>query len=120
MRHIRLLKATFLLLCLLRPPLQCRAAEIPQSVELTIGEGRILDFREEVTRVYTSNPEIADVVVIDSHEVVVNARAAGKATMAVWLQSGPLQSETSGEIRNETIPVTVTFDLAPIQKLLDQ
>ena len=57
---------------------------------------------------------------IDSHEVVVNARAAGKATMAVWLQSGPLQSETSGEIRNETIPVTVTFDLAPIQKLLDQ
>ena len=91
-----------------------RAAETGRPLELTIGQGQILDFPWEVTRVYTSNPEVADVVVIDAHEVVANARSAGKATMAVWLKS------TTGEVRNETMSVTVNLDLLPIQKLLDQ
>jgi len=85
------------------------AAELPRPLELTIGQGHILDFPAEVLRIYTSNPEVADVVAIESHQVVVNAKAAGRATIAVWLQSGG----------NETIPVTVSFDLAPIQKMLD-
>jgi pilus assembly protein CpaC len=114
MRRTDLPNAGFLLVALvvaLGYPL--RAAGIPQSLKLTIGDGRILDFPTEVTRVYTSSPEIVDVVVIDSHQVVVNAKAPGKAMMAVWFQSG------SQEIRNQTIPVEVNFDLAPIQKLLD-
>jgi pilus assembly protein CpaC len=109
MCHIQWLKASALLLILtlLR---QTNAAELPRSLELTIGQGRILDFSSEVIRVYTSNPEVADVVVIDSREIVVNAKGAGKATLAIWLQSGG----------NESLPVTVEFDLSPIQKLLDQ
>ncbi len=86
------------------------AAELPRALELTIGQGKILDFSTEVTRVYTSSPEVADVAVIDAHEIIVNAKGAGQATLAVWLQSGG----------NESIPVTVEFDLAPIQKLLNQ
>ena len=96
---------TFLILL---PPVS--AAELPRTLGLNIGEGRILDFSSEVTRVYTSNPDVADVAVIDAHEIVVNAKGAGKATLAVWLQSGG----------SESIPVTVEFDLTPIQKLLDQ
>jgi pilus assembly protein CpaC len=111
MRHIAWLKATMLLLSLpLCQPFQTSAAELPRALELTVGQGRILDFSSEVVRVYTSNPEVVDVAVIDSHEIVVNAKGAGKATLAVWLQSGG----------NESIPVTVEFDLSPIQKLLDQ
>jgi len=107
---LRFLEAPVLVLafaaCLQSP---CRAAEIPRSLELTIGQGQILDFATEVVRIYTSNPEVADVVAIDTHQVVVNAKAAGKATVAVWLQTGD----------SHPIPVTVNFDLAPIQKLLD-
>jgi pilus assembly protein CpaC len=107
---LRALEAQVLILtlttCLQLP---CRAAEIPRSLDLTIGQGQILDFDTEVVRIYTSNPEVADVVAIDTHQVVVNAKAAGKATVAVWLQSGV----------SHPIPVTVNFDLAPIQKLLD-
>src|SRR5262252_824742 len=84
--------------------------DVPRTLELTAGQGRILDFPAEITRVYTSNPEVADVVVIDAHQVIVNAKAAGKATLAVWPQPGP----------SETIAVTVGFDLAPIRKLLEE
>ncbi len=114
MSHTSLLEATASLCALIVVP-QCPAAEIPRALELTIGQGQILDFPTEVIRVYTSNPEVADVVVIDPHEVVVNAKGAGQATMAIWFQSGP-----DSEVRNQTIPVTVIFDLLPIQKLLDQ
>jgi pilus assembly protein CpaC len=111
MRHISSLKSSVILpLLLLCEQVQNRGAEIPGDLELSIGQGRILDFSAGVTRVYTSNPDVADVVVIDMHEIVVNAKGAGKATLAVWLQSGG----------NETIPVTVEFDPSPIQKLLDQ
>jgi pilus assembly protein CpaC len=86
------------------------AAEVPRSLELTVGQGSILDFRDEVTRIYTSNPDVADLLVIDSRHVIVNAKAVGQATMAVWLQTGG----------TETVAVKVSFDLEPIQKLLDQ
>ena len=105
--HRKILHGLALAVMLCIPSL---AAELPQSLDLTVGQGRILDFPAEVTRVYTSNPEVADVVVIDARQVVVNAKAEGKATLAVWLQAGG----------NEAIPVTVSFDIARIQKLLDQ
>lgn len=85
------------------------AADLPRSLELTVGQGKILDFSSDVMRVYTSNPEVADVVVIDARQVIVSAKASGKATLAVWQQTGG----------NETIAVSVNFDIAPIQKLLD-
>jgi pilus assembly protein CpaC len=110
MRPIPLLKTAALLLALSITDLPGRAADVPRSLDLTVGQGQILDFPGEVTRVYTSNPEVADVVVIDSHQIVVNAKAEGKATMAIWLQSGG----------NEAIPVSVNFDIGRIQKLLDQ
>ena len=115
MRHISLFEALILLLApAVTAGQPLRADGIPESIKMTIGDGRILDFPNEVTRVYTSSPEVADVVVIDSHEVVVNAKTAGKAMMAVWFQTG------DRAIRNQTIPVEVDFDLAPIQKLINE
>jgi pilus assembly protein CpaC len=110
MRRVCLHNAVLLAAALLCPRFHGVASELPRSIELTLGQGKILEFSGEVTRVYTSNPEVADVTVIDSHEIVVNAKGAGKATLGVWLQSGG----------NESIPVTVELDLAPVQKLLDQ
>jgi Flp pilus assembly secretin CpaC len=105
MRRIYLHKAAALLsVVLLSHQFHSEASELPHSIELTLGQGKILEFSGEVTRVYTSNPEVADVTVIDSHGIVVNAKSAGKATLGVWLQSGG----------NESIPITVELDLAPI------
>ena len=67
-----------------------------------------------MTRVYTSNPEIADVVVIDAHQIVVNAKASGSGHHGRLVAVG-----FTGPQRNVTIPVTVNIDLAPIQKLLE-
>lgn len=107
--HLRDLSSLLLAAAACLPAAAC-AADIPRTLELTVGQGRILDFATEVTRVYTSNPEVADVVVIDSREVIVDAKAPGKATLAVWQSAGG----------SESIAVAVSFDLGPIQKLLDQ
>lgn len=91
-------------------PCCAAASELPEALLLMIGQGQLLHFPEDVTRVYTSNPDVADVAVIDAREVVVNGKAVGRATVAFWLQSGQSQTST----------VSVEMDLSPIQKILDQ
>jgi pilus assembly protein CpaC len=85
------------------------AADSPaRKLEMSSGEGTALDFEADVTRVYTSNPDVADLVVITSREVVVNAKAQGSATLLVWLQSGERQA----------LSATVSADLGAARKLL--
>ncbi|MDQ6678260.1 MAG: pilus assembly protein N-terminal domain-containing protein [Acidobacteriota bacterium] len=86
-----------------------RTADAPiRNLEMSSGQGTVLDFRSDVTRVYTSNPEVADPTVITSREILVNAKAPGAATLLIWLQSGERQS----------LSVSVTADLGPARKLL--
>jgi pilus assembly protein CpaC len=85
------------------------AADPPAAkLEMSSGEGAVLDFASDVIRVYTSNPEVADLVVITNREVVVNAKLQGAATLLVWLQAGERQSFST----------TVSSDLGPARKLL--
>ena len=89
--------------------LQTRAVgAVAEKLEITAGQGTVLDFDSDVMRVYTSNPEVADLVVITGREVVVNAKGQGTATLLVWLQSGERQS----------LYASVSSDLGPARKLL--
>lgn len=84
------------------------ATSAPGRLQMSSGEGTVLDFPADVTRVYTSNPDVADPAVISAREVVVNAKASGAATLLIWLHSGERQ----------TLTVDVSFDLGPARKLL--
>jgi pilus assembly protein CpaC len=58
----------------------------PQARELSLLEGRgeLLTFQRDISKVAVSEPKIADVIVISPREVMVNAKAAGRATVLVW------------------------------------
>ena len=93
---------TALVLCLFLAP--AGAAEI----SLPVGQSVVLEVPSEVARVAAGNPEVADAVAISGREVLVNARALGSASIVIWGKSG-------GRTMHK---VTVTLDLAPLQRLL--
>jgi pilus assembly protein CpaC len=54
------------------------------AISLMAGRGELLQFKEEISRVVVSEPKIADAIVVSPHEVMVNAKTAGHATVIVW------------------------------------
>ena len=56
----------------------------PRDLSLTLGRGELLQFNAEVLRVAVSEPRVADAVVVSPREVMINAKAIGKATIVVW------------------------------------
>ena len=79
-----------------------------RNLDLLAGQGTVLDFDADVTRVYSSNTDIADPAVFTAREVVLNAKAPGIATVVIWLQSGV----------RETFAARVSFDLGSARALL--
>ncbi len=78
-----------------------------QSVTLTVGRGELLQFADETSRVSVSDPQIADVVVVSPHEVVLNAKTPGRTTVMIWHGGNVSPYE-----------VTVEADLTEIQRQL--
>src|SRR5208282_192432 len=44
----------------------------------------LLEFSRDIQRVLVSEPKIADAVVVSLHEVTINAKSPGLATVVVW------------------------------------
>lgn len=84
------------------------AASEPVELSLTVGMGMVIDSPDVVTRISASAPEIADAVPASRREVLINAKALGKATLVVWCKSG----------ERTAYNVTVEPDLEPLRKLL--
>ena len=71
-------------LCL-PPGAQLHAQTAPPKVmKLLLGRGELIQFEHDVNRVVISEPKIADAVVVGPHEIMVNAKGLGKATLIVW------------------------------------
>src|SRR5580658_3366134 len=63
-----------------------RAADPPvgRPISLTEGTGELLQFGRDIERVAISEPKIADAVVVSAHDVMVNGKGPGQATLVVW------------------------------------
>jgi pilus assembly protein CpaC len=55
-----------------------------RDVVLVEGRGELLEFSRDIQRVLVSEPKIADAVVVSLHEVMINAKSPGLATVVVW------------------------------------
>lgn len=64
------------------------AGQAPSRVSLVEGRGELLNFTGEISKVVIAEPKVADAVVVSPHEVMVNAKGAGKTTLVVWESSG--------------------------------
>jgi pilus assembly protein CpaC len=63
-----------------------------KTIQLITGRGELLQFSNDIKQVAAAEPKIADVVVIDPREVMVNAKEAGKTTIVIWDSlNGPLR-----------------------------
>ena len=53
-------------------------------VDLPVGRSYLIRSPSEITRVSVANPDIADVVVMSTHDVVVNGKGGGETDVVVW------------------------------------
>ncbi len=72
-----------LVLALAAPALAGEGLALPQ-VELKIGHSRVIRLDRKIKRVSVGKPEIADVVVINTHQLYVNAKSPGSTNITLW------------------------------------
>lgn len=70
-----------LLLCVL---LSASGQTKPQAIKLTVGQGELVQFQQDITKVVVSEPKIADAIVVSPREVMVTAKGTGKTTLVIW------------------------------------
>jgi pilus assembly protein CpaC len=55
-----------------------------ERILLTAGRSRVLPVEFAVTRIAVTNPEVADAVVVDPHEVLVDGKSNGTTSLIIW------------------------------------
>jgi pilus assembly protein CpaC len=55
-----------------------------QSIRLTVGQGELVQFQQDITKVVVAEPKIADAIVVSPREVMVTAKGTGKTTLIIW------------------------------------
>lgn len=65
-------------LCLLAQPAAVK------NIDLTLGQGELVQFPQDITKVVVAEPKIADAIVISPREVMVTAKGVGKTTLVIW------------------------------------
>ena len=55
-----------------------------REIRLLEGRGQLLRFTKDIHKVVIAEPKVADAVVVDPREVMVNAKGAGHTTLLVW------------------------------------
>ena len=92
MRATRYLAALVTALLAARCGVTAWAQELPQHaarpqyerVVVTAGRSTVVPTKFEVTRIAITNPEIADAVVVQPHEILVDGKRAGTVSLIVW------------------------------------
>lgn len=78
------------------------------EIRVTLGKSIVIDYPEDVSRISTSNPEVADYVPVSSREILLHAKGLGSATLVVWAKSG----------QRNFYNISVEQNLEPIRKLI--
>ena len=63
-------------------------AQSVEELRLTVGKSIVLDYPADVRQISTSDPGVVDAVAVSTREVLLNAKAAGTATVVVWSRAG--------------------------------
>lgn len=83
-------------------------AQSMQELKLTVGKSVVIDYPEDIARISTSTPEVADYVAVSTREVLLNAKSPGTSTLIVWSRSG----------QREFYSIVVENNTEPFKKLL--
>src|SRR5580698_4887575 len=59
-------------------------AQNAEDLRLTAGKSVIMDYPSDVSTVNTSNPDVVDVTLRTTREILLSPKATGSATLIVW------------------------------------
>ena len=79
------------------------AQTTPNIIKLTIGQGELVSFQQDISKVVVAEPKIADAIVVSPREVMITAKGSGKTTLVIW-------EEGKSPLRYD---IQVVFDLTP-------
>ena len=68
-----------------------------ERVVLTAGRSTVLDTPFDITRIAVTNPAVADAVVVQPREVLIDGKGAGTVSLIVWGETSAV-STTSWSI----------------------
>jgi len=60
------------------------AKTVTKKISVAVGHTEIIDFKQVIKRVSVSNPDIADLTVTSTSQVLINGKKIGTTTMIVW------------------------------------
>jgi pilus assembly protein CpaC len=67
-------------------------SEGPQSLHLLVGRSLVITSPTRIKRVSLADPSIAEAVVVDPNEVLVNGKAPGGVSLIIWDEAGQSQN----------------------------
>jgi pilus assembly protein CpaC len=91
------------------------AQSSPKTVRLTVGQGELVQFDQDISKVVVAEPKIADAIVVGPREVMVTAKGAGKTTLVIW-EEGKAPSRYDVQVVFDSSP-TDDFNLTLKQDL---
>ena len=87
-------------------PAQALSPAFPK-VQLTAGRSTVITTEFDVTRIAVTNPEIADAVVVQPREILIDGKKAGTISLIVW-----------GATRRQQYDIVVEQPVAPLEQQL--
>lgn len=83
------------------------AQSTTNPIRLTVGQGELLSFQQDISKVVVAEPKIADAIVVSPREVMVSAKGSGKTTLVIW-------EDGKSPVRYD---IQVVLDLTPVDDL---
>jgi pilus assembly protein CpaC len=85
-------------------------AQNAEDLRLTVNKSVVIEYPSDVAKIDISNPEVVDVVLSTTREVLVNPKAVGNATLIIWNRNN----------QRTMYNVNVEMNLDPLRSLLRQ
>jgi pilus assembly protein CpaC len=85
-------------------------AQNAEDLRLTVNKSIVIEYPSDVAKIDISNPDIVDVVLSTTREVLVNPKAVGNATLIIWNRNN----------QRTMYNVNVELNLDPLRQLLRQ
>jgi pilus assembly protein CpaC len=73
------------------------------KVQLTAGRSTVVATEFDVTRIAVTNPEVADAVVVQPREILIDGKKAGTVSLIVWGATGRMQYDVVVEQPTTTL-----------------
>lgn len=98
------------LMWLLMSMLAAAAPQEAEKIRVSLNRSFAIDLTEDVSKVATSNPGVADYVLVSAREILVHAKGLGSSSIVVWTKPGT----------RRFFDVSVEPDIEALQQLVRQ